>query len=75
MANYVYNLTYGEIETTLVISEAILYSILREHLTVKKLSSYWIPHNLSIAQKKARVDWWKEILQKYARVYEPESTQ
>ena len=26
-----------------------------------------MPHNLSIAQEKARVDWSKEMLQKYVR--------
>ena len=47
------HVTYREIETTLGISGTILYthSILSEHLTVKKICSHWIPHNLSIAQK------------------------
>ena len=35
---------------------------------MKKICSPWIPHNLSIAQKKkARIDWSKEMLQKYDR--------
>ena len=34
-------------------------------MTAKKICSRWIPHNLSIAQKKVRVDWSKEMLQKY----------
>ena len=42
-------------------------AVLYEHLAVKKICSRWIPHNLSIAQKKTRVDWSKEILQKYDR--------
>ena len=40
---------------------------MHEHLTAKKICSRWIQHNLSIAQKKARVDWSKEMLQKYDR--------
>ena len=44
-------MTYREIETTLGISGTSIYSILHEHLTVKKICSRWIPHNLSIAQK------------------------
>ena len=55
------HVTYREIETTLGISG------LHEHLIVKKICSRWIPHNLSIAQKEARVDWSKEVLQKYDR--------
>ena len=43
--------TYREIETTLGISGNSIHSILHEHLTVKKISSRWIPHNFSIAQK------------------------
>ena len=45
------HVTYREIETTLGISGTRIHSILHEHLTVKKICSHWIPHNLSIAQK------------------------
>ena len=45
------NVTYREIETTLGISGTSIHSILHEHLTVKKICSRWMPHNLSIAQK------------------------
>ena len=40
------HVTYREIETTLGISGTIIHSILHEHLTVKKICSRWIPHNL-----------------------------
>ena len=40
---------FREIETTLDISGTSIHSILHEHLTVKKICSRWIPHNLSIA--------------------------
>ena len=61
------HVTYCEIETTLGISGTSIHLILQEHMTVKQICSRWIPHNLSIAQKKARVDWSKEMLQKYDR--------
>ena len=61
------HVTYREITTTLGISGTSMYSILHEHLTVKKICSLGISHNLSIAQKKTRVGWWKEMLQKYNR--------
>ena len=41
------------IETILDNSGASIYSILHEHLIVKKISSRWIAHNLSIAHKKS----------------------
>ena len=56
------HVTYREIETTLGISGTSIFSILHKHLTVKKICSRCSPHNLLIAQKKARVDWSKEML-------------
>ena len=61
------HVTYRDIETTLGINGTSIHSILHEHLIVKKICLRWIPYNLSIAQKKARVDWSKEIFQKYDR--------
>lgn len=61
------HVTYREIEACLGISSTRIHSILHEHLAVKKICSRWIPHNLTIAQKKARVDWCKEMLKKYGR--------
>ena len=46
------DVSYPEIETTLGISGISRYWILHEHLTVKKICSRWIPHYLSIAQKR-----------------------
>ena len=45
------HVNYREIETTFGISGTSIHSILHEHLTVKKICSRWIPHNLSVAQK------------------------
>ena len=40
------HVTYREIETTLGISGPSIHSIFQEHLTVKKICSRWISHNL-----------------------------
>lgn len=61
------HMTYREIEASLFISMTSIYAILHEHLAVKKICSRWIPHNLTVAQKTARVNWCKEKLQKYNR--------
>ena len=50
------HVTYREIEASLGISSTSIHSILHGHLAVKKVCSRWIPHNLTVAQKKARVD-------------------
>ena len=42
--------TYREIETTLGFRRTSIHSILHKHLTVRKIGSRWIPHNLTIAQ-------------------------
>lgn len=59
------HVTYREIEASLGISSTSVHSILHEHLVIKKICSRWIPHNLTIAQKKGRVKWYTEILKKY----------
>ena len=48
------HVTYREIKLSLRISPTNIDSILHEHLAVKKICPHWIPHNLTIAQKKAR---------------------
>ena len=45
------HVSYRAIETTLHIIGTSIRSILPAHLTVKRICSRWIPHNLSIAQK------------------------
>ena len=56
---------YREIVITIGISGTSILSILHEYLVEKKNYLLWIPHNLSIALNKARVDWLKEMLQKF----------
>ena len=48
------HVTYREIEITLGISGTNIHSIMHEHLTIKKICSRCILHNLSIAQKKKK---------------------
>ena len=62
------HVTYREIELSLGISCTNIHSILHEQLVVKKICSRWINHSLTIAQKKVRVDWCTEMLEKYDRV-------
>ena len=57
-----HHVSYREIKTTLGIHGTSIHSILHEHLTVKIICLRWILHNLSIAQKKARVDCLEEML-------------
>jgi len=61
------HVTYREIEASLDISMTSIYKILHEHLAVKKICSCWIPHNLTIAQKKAQLV--KRNAQTRAKVY------
>lgn len=59
------HVTYREIEASLGISPPAIHTILHDHLAVKKICSRWIPHNLTNAEKKARVDWCKKMIKKY----------
>lgn len=59
------HVTYREFEACLGISNTSVHTILHEHLGVRKLCARWIPHLLTEAQKKARVDWCREMLKKF----------
>ena len=64
--------TYREIEATLGIGGTGKHSILHENLTVKKICSRWMPHNLSIAQKNQSIRVTKvlrQLVQTHAKVY------
>ena len=56
--------TYCEIEAPLDISQTAIYSVLHEHLAVKKICYRWIPKNLT-DQKEACVNWCKKMLKKF----------
>jgi len=59
--------TYEQIRATLGIGMSAIQKILHDHLAIRKLCSRWIPHNLTQAQKEARVKWCKVNLKKYMR--------
>ena len=66
------HVTYREIKTTLGISGTSIHSILHEYLTVKKICSLWIPHNLSFGQKNQSIRMAKvlrQLPQMHATVY------
>jgi len=47
------HITYREIQTSLDINMKVIHTILHDHLSVRKLCSRWILHNLTEAQKQA----------------------
>ena len=59
------HVTFREIETTIGIMYTNIPTVLHKNFIVKKNCSHWIPHSWSIAQKKAHVDWFREMLKKY----------
>lgn len=59
------HVTYREIEAILGICMTSIHRILHEHLSVKKICSRWIPHNLTQDQKDTRVEWCKKTLKKF----------
>ncbi|KAG5342641.1 SETMR methyltransferase, partial [Acromyrmex charruanus] len=61
------HMTYHEIQASLSIDMKAIHTILHDHLSVRKLCSRWIPHNLIEAQKQARIKWSKEMLKKFNR--------
>ena len=48
------HITYREIQASLGIDMKAIHTILHDHLSVWKLCSRWIPHNLIEAQKQVR---------------------
>jgi histone-lysine N-methyltransferase SETMAR len=61
------HVTYREIGACLGIGVKSIHTILHEHLGVRKLCARWIPHKLTDAQKKNRVDWCRKMLDKFNR--------
>lgn len=57
--------TYQQIRTSLGIGMSQVHKILHEHLAVRKLCARWIPHNLTEAQKLRRVDWCREMIERF----------
>ncbi|KAG5325413.1 SETMR methyltransferase, partial [Acromyrmex heyeri] len=61
------HMTYREIQASLGIDMKAIHTILHNHLSVWKLCSRWMPHNLTEVQKQVRVKWKKEMLKKFNR--------
>lgn len=61
------HVTYREIAAILGIGMTSIHSILHEHLEVRKLCARWIPHLLKDDQKKARVKWCKEMIDRFRK--------
>ncbi|KAJ0171150.1 hypothetical protein K1T71_013349 [Dendrolimus kikuchii] len=57
--------TYQQIRTSLGIGMTQVHKILHKHLAVRKLCARWIPHYLTEAQKLRRVDWCREMIQRF----------
>jgi histone-lysine N-methyltransferase SETMAR len=57
--------TYDDLEAESQLSRGIIETIILEHLKMKKLASRWVPHNLTDAQKKLRVEICRENLRKF----------
>ncbi|GBP55534.1 hypothetical protein EVAR_36257_1 [Eumeta japonica] len=47
-------------------SPTVVNKIIHEYLSVRKLCSRWIPHNLTEAQKFRLVDWCCDMMQRFA---------
>jgi len=61
------HITCRNIQISLGINMKAIYTILHDHLSVHKLCSRWIPHNLTKAQKQFRIKWSTEMLKKLNR--------
>ncbi|XP_034185409.2 uncharacterized protein LOC117606710 [Osmia lignaria lignaria] len=57
--------TYAQIQATLRIGSAAVRTILHDRLRTRKLCSRWVPHHLTNEQKRARVKWCQEMLQRF----------
>lgn len=58
-------ITYEEIEHMLGISAPSIFTILHEHLKLRKVSCRWVPHLLKEKEKQERVRISKEIIEKF----------
>ena len=57
--------TYDDIEAETLLSRGTIEIIIHEHLKMRKVSSRWVPHNLTIEQKHERVRICQENLEKF----------
>jgi len=56
--------TYEDIQAVLPLSNWTIQTIIHEHLRLRKLTSRWVPHELTPDQKRKRVEFCEENLQR-----------
>ena len=57
--------TYDDIEAETLLSRGTIQTIIHDHLKLKKITSRWVPHQLSEENRKERVRICKENLAKF----------
>ena len=57
--------TYVEIEEETSLSNGTITKIIHDHLKLRKVTSRWVPHNLTIDQKQQRVNICRENLKRF----------
>jgi len=60
--------TYEDIEGETGLSHGTVFTIIHQHLQKQKISSRWVPHELTLEQKKLRVQICRENLKKFEQV-------
>ena len=51
-----------ELADIVKISDGSVFTILHEHLGMRKLCAKWVPHEFTVDQKQQRIDAWEECL-------------
>lgn len=59
--------TYADIEEELSLSRGTIFTIIHHHLKLKKITSRWVPHELNTFQKRDRVKFCRENLERYRK--------
>ena len=57
--------TYDEIEAETSLSRVTIYNIIHNHLKLKKITSRWVPHELSVKNRQVQVWICQENLKKF----------
>ncbi|GBP11898.1 Mariner Mos1 transposase [Eumeta japonica] len=65
MIETVKRLIYQQIRSSLAVGISQVYQILHQYLAVR-LCTRWLPHNLNDAQKLHRINWCREMMQRFA---------
>jgi histone-lysine N-methyltransferase SETMAR len=58
--------TYADLEAETSLSHGTIFTIIHEHLQMRKVSSRWVPHQLTQQQKQERVRICRENLARFA---------